>query len=365
MCYLAAAFKRYTPAVGLVLMLASYGAAQQPPSELRVAVAVVSPFVMKKNGTLDGFSIELWNAIAARLRVKTTYIVMPDGASLAEAMRSKKADLIATPVVITSARDLEFDFSLPIMQSGLQVMVREGGRTAKTNPLKDLLHLLFSKTTVIWLGIALVLVLIPAHLVWLLERRHKDSMISNRNYFPGIFEALYWAISTLTTQAEFMPHQWAARLLAIFWMFAGVVFVAFYTAQLTTTLTVQQIQGEINGPEDLPGKPVATIENTTAADYLTGQNIQAQAFRRLDDMFAALLNKKVDAVVFGARVLGYYAAHQGKGRVTLVGPEFNADSIAMVFPRDSPLRRRIDVALLQLHENGSYREIYRKWFGGP
>jgi hypothetical protein len=49
------------------------------------------------------------------------------------------------------------------------------------------------------LGIALLLVLIPAHLVWLIERRHEGGMISNRNYFPGFLEAIYWAVSTLTT----------------------------------------------------------------------------------------------------------------------------------------------------------------------
>ena len=48
-------------------------------------------------------------------------------------------------------------------------------------------------------------------------------------------------------------------------MFVGVVFVAFYTAQLAATLTVQQIQGGINGPEDLPGKKVATTRGSTAA----------------------------------------------------------------------------------------------------
>lgn len=44
-------------------------------------------------------------------------------------------------------------------------------------------------------------------------------------------------------------------MLAVLWMFVGMVYVAFYTAQLTTTLTVQAIRGSINGPEDLPAKP--------------------------------------------------------------------------------------------------------------
>jgi polar amino acid transport system substrate-binding protein len=89
-------------------------------------------------------------------------------------MRSKRVEVIAAPVVITAAHDEEIDFSLPIMQAGLQIMVRDTGDTAASNPLKDLLRLLFSKTTLLWLGIALILVLIPAHLVWLFECRRKD-----------------------------------------------------------------------------------------------------------------------------------------------------------------------------------------------
>ena len=34
-----------------------------------------------------------------------------------------------------------------------------------------------------------------------------------------------------------------ARVVAVLWMYTGVVFVALYTAQLTATLTVQQIAG--------------------------------------------------------------------------------------------------------------------------
>ena len=112
-----------------------------------------------------------------------------------------------------------------------------------------------------------------------------------------------------------MPHQWVARTFAIFWIFAGVVFVAFYTAQLTTTLTVEQIRGAIEGPGDLPGKQVATIAGSTAADYLRAQNAQVQEFATPDQVYKALLDKKVDAVVLPAPLLLYYAAHEGKGRV--------------------------------------------------
>jgi polar amino acid transport system substrate-binding protein len=176
---------------------------------------------------------------------------------------------------------------------------------------------------------------------------------------------MYWAISCLTAQAETMPHQWLARLFSIFWMFAGVVFVAFYTAQLTTTLTVQQIQGTINGPEDLAGKQVGTVSKSAAADFLYSDQAQVREFQHPQQMFEALLDKKVDAVVFTTPVLLYYAAHEGKGRVKMVGAEFLTGPLALVVQLDSPLRRKINAALLALRENGTYQQLYNKWFGVP
>jgi polar amino acid transport system substrate-binding protein len=319
---------------------------------------------MQQNGSLTGFNIELWNAIAARLKLKTTYQIAPDVITLEEAMRFKRADLTVAPVLVTSARDEVFDFSYPILEAGMQIMVRDTHQEALTaNPLWATVRLILSRTTVVWLGMALLLVLIPAHVIWLLERRHGDGMISSRKYLPGIFEAIYWALSTLTTQAETMPRQWLARSLSVFWMFAGVVFVAFYTAQLTTTLTVEQIRGAIEGPNDLPNKQVATITNSLAATYLREHHAQVHEFPTTDQMFTALLDKNVDAVLMTAPILRYYAAHEGKGRVKLVGHEINIAPLAIMVQLDSPLRKKIDVALLALREDGSYQQLYEKWFG--
>jgi polar amino acid transport system substrate-binding protein len=115
----------------------------------------------------------------------------------------------------------------------------------------------------------------------------------------------------------------------------------------------------------LPGKQVATLARSAAVDYLRQRNAQVQEFPTPDQMFKAFLDKKVDAVVFSGPVLDYYVAHEGKGRVNIVGPQFNTAPIAIAFQLDSPLRRKVDGALLALREKGSYQQLYDKWFGGP
>ena len=235
--------------------------------------------------------------------------------------------------------------------------------TVVQNPLPELFRVLFSRSFLIWLGISLLFILIPAHLLWILDRGNADGVSPNKSYFPGIFDSMMWAFSALTSQVPSMPRQWLARVLGLIWMFAGVVFVAAYTAQLTTTLTVEQIRGAINGPDDLPGKRIATLKATTSADYLREHNIEAQEFPDTDTMFQALRDGKVDAVLFSAPTLRYYAAHAGKGNVRMVGPEFRKADLGLVLPLDSTLRRRINAALLALRDDGTYEKIYGKWFG--
>ena len=132
---------------------------------------------------------------------------------------------------------------------------------------------------------------------------------------------------------------------------------------MTAALTVQQIRGSIDGPADLPGKQVATIADSHAAEYLRAHNAHVQGFHSLDDAFKALLDKRVDAVVFTAPSLLYYASHDGKGVVKTVGPQFDTVTLSFAFQLDSPLRRKVNGAMLALRENGTYAQLYQEWFG--
>ena len=342
----------------------SLPAFSQPPT-LRVELFKVPPFVMERDGELTGFSVELWRQIAERLKVTTDYHIASDVTAALNALRARTADLLIPGIYITVERDREFDFSYMIWEGGQQVMVQDTRKAGVARPLEDFVDLLFSRTSLAWLGIALAFMLIPAHLVWFIERRHKEGIIQTERYWPGIFHAIHWSATTLLTQAEQAPRRPLARVVSFLWMFTGIVFVALYTAQLTADITVGQIQGAINGPQDLPGKRVGTIKDTVSADYLRAHNAALQEYTRPDELIAALLNKQVDAIVFSAAPLIYYATHEGKGLVRLVGPEFDKREAAIAFPSDSPLRRQVNSALVALQEDGTYGRLYSKWFGSP
>ncbi len=209
----------------------------------------------------------------------------------------------------------------------------------------------------------LILMLVPAHIVWALERRHDESIVRHKSYFPGIFEAAWWTVSCLATQSEEMPKTVVARVVAVIWMFFAIIFTAYVTAALTANLTLQTLRGDIQGPDDLPGKRVATVSGSTSEGYLKGASIKSLAFPGIDGALEALRKKEVEAVVFDAPILKYFAATRGAGQVSLVGPVFRHESYGFVLPNNSPWRKKINFALLSLREDGTYDALNTKWFG--
>jgi polar amino acid transport system substrate-binding protein len=326
---------------------------------IKVATRVLSPFVTEENGELGGFSIELWRNIAQELDIKSEFIKTKNVSELLDAVKSKRADVGIAAISVTAQREQDFDFSQPIFDSGLQILVRAQGQQSS---IGRLFGSIFTPTLFQLLGIMALIVLIPAHIIWLVERNHKGGFLENNAYFPGIFKACWWAAATLATQAEEMPKGAWGRVIAVLWMFISVVFIAYFTATVTTSLTVEQLQSNIKGPSDLPGKKIATIAGSTSANYLQQQRLEAKEFKQTEEAYDALNNSEVDAVVYDAPILLYYAAHDGKGKVQVVGNVFKKEGYAIALPNGSPYRKAISTALLSLQEKGTYQDIYDKWF---
>ncbi len=83
----------------------------------------------------------------------------------------------------------------------------------------------------------------------------------------------------------------------------------------------------------------------------------------MEDAFDALLKGEVEAVVYDAPNLLYYANGEGKGKVTVVGNIFEPQDYGLALPQGSPLREKITRAILTLIESNELESIKVKWFG--
>ena len=136
----------------------------------------------------------------------------------------------------------------------------------------------------------------------------------------------------------------------------------YYDAGLV--ILVRADNTDIKNFEDLKGKAVATKLATTSADYLKAQGIEnVKLFPNTDNLFMELLTKNVDAVFFDSPPLMYYAQNQGQGKVKVVGPLYQGQSYGIAFPQGSELREKVTISILKMKEDGSYDELYKKWFG--
>jgi ABC-type proline/glycine betaine transport system substrate-binding protein/ABC-type amino acid transport substrate-binding protein len=335
----------------------------EPVPTLRVVTLRSEPFVIYRSGRYEGFTIELWEAIARNLGVEYEIYGVNTIAKLLDEVHRGAAEVAVAGIGITSDRERALDFSHAYFESGLQIMVLEGTGSVLREVLSKIHSVLFSSETLYALGIFLVVLILAAHVIWLLERR--DNPQFPIGYPQGIWQSIWWAVVTVTTvgYGDKTPRGAVGRLFGIFWILAGYFVFAYFTASVTTTATVQELHGFINGPQDLFGKKVATVEKSTAAAYLHGQGISAELLKNVDEAYQLLETGRVDAVVYDAPVLQHYAAKKGKGKVRVVGLMFQEKSYGMALRIHSPYRDKINIALLKLIEEGVYRQIEQKWFG--
>lgn len=185
----------------------SASAAPESPREITVATREVAPFVMTRDGVKTGFAVDLLDLIAKRAGWTITYLDTGATNSTEQltTVTDGRADAAVGSISITAERRKSFDFSQPILNSGLQIAVPIGRDKPIAPGLTDFLKLLFSSTMLVWLGVALVLTVIPAHITWLLERRHPQSMVS-KSYFPGVFQAFRWSLGMLAAQPDDAPR---------------------------------------------------------------------------------------------------------------------------------------------------------------
>ena len=93
-------------------------------------------------------------------------------AKLLDEVTRGAADLAIAGIGMTSKREQNLDFSHPFFESGLQIMVSEDLDTPLEVVFAKVFSILLSPGLAYGVGVFLVVLLVAAHIIWLLERRH-------------------------------------------------------------------------------------------------------------------------------------------------------------------------------------------------
>ena len=71
----------------------------------------------------------------------------------------------------------------------------------------------------------------------------------------------------------------------------------------------------------------------------------------------------IDAVFYDAPNVGYFARTKGEGEVKTVGPLYEGQQYGIALVEGSDWVDEVNTALAAIKEDGTYEEIYEKWFG--
>ena len=313
------------------------------------------PFAIKSpDGEWTGISIELWKQLAQELGV--TYEIREyDLPGLLAAVHAHQVDVAVASLTVTAEREEKLDFSHPIYSTGLSIAVLPGGKGGTLAVVKGLLTWDLAKL----LAALFALLSAIGVLVWMIERRN------NRSQFGTVVDGVWWSAVTMTTvgYGDKSPVTLPGRLLGIVWMFAAIIIISFFTATVTSTLTVDRLESSIKGPEDLVHVRVATIAGSTSAAYLDHHAIKHRDVATVLAGEQAVLAGDIDAMVYDAPILQYVAKHDLGGAVMVLPTVFDHQDYALALPDGSPLREQINRVLLKELGSDHWHALVERYLG--
>ncbi|MCG7344120.1 glutamine ABC transporter substrate-binding protein GlnH [Sporosarcina sp. ACRSL] len=132
-----------------------------------------------------------------------------------------------------------------------------------------------------------------------------------------------------------------------------------------TAILVRADEEEINTVDDLKGKIVATKQGTSSYDYATEiEGLKDLVpFPNIDQAYMELQKGSADAVIFDLPNIQYYIKTSAEGKVKITGDLLEGQSFGIAMPKGSEWKEKIDAALAEVIDNGTYEELYKKWFG--
>jgi polar amino acid transport system substrate-binding protein len=140
--------------------------------------------------------------------------------------------------------------------------------------------------------------------------------------------------------------------------------IDFSDGYFTATQSVMVKTGsDITGIDDLQGRRIGVQRGTTGADLAaTVQGAEVLRYEIIDDAFNALAGDRVDAVINDYAVSAYAAERRDDFEIVDRNP--TVENYGLVFSKEkTALRDAFNAGLAEIRANGTYDEIYRKWFG--
>jgi len=236
---------------------------QSPKDTLLVGFTPASPFIIDEGDQLEGISIWLWEHCAKEMELNYQLIPLPLH-DILDSLKTGGIDLSINPLTITSDRLKDFRYTTPFYASH-SIVVK-----SHLSPLDRLFNFLssfFSLSVLSGLLILFTFIALFGFLEWYFERKVNPQDF--RKGWKGVWDGLWWSVVTMTTvgYGDKTPKSRGGKIVALIWMFSGLLFVSGLTASVASSLTITQLSDDTAVLEDFKNRSVGTIAETSSETY--------------------------------------------------------------------------------------------------
>ncbi|KAM7480986.1 hypothetical protein LguiB_005569 [Lonicera macranthoides] len=316
---------------------------------------------------VTGFCVDVFEAVMNALPyvVPFEYIpfAKPDGSAagsydeLVYQVFIGNFDAVVGDVTIRANRSLYANFTLPFTESGINMIV-----PVKDKKAKNAWVFLKPLTWDLWVT-SFCFFIFVGFVIWILEHGINEDF---KGTLPQQLGTSFWfSFSTMIFSHKEQVVSNLSRLVVIIWCFVVLILTQSFTASLSSTLTVKQLEPTFTSVEELieKGENVGYAKGSFVQGLLRNFNMsKLKEYDTRDELHMKFSKGEIGAAFGEIPYMKLFLAEHCS-KYTMVGPTFKSNGFGFVFPKSSPLVPDVSRAVLHVTEGDKMEKIEKAWFG--
>lgn len=311
----------------------------------------------KSTDQFEGISAWLWEQVASELDqpYELRELTLSD---MLDQLEGGTLDVAINPLTVTSDRIERMEFTQPFFVSSSAVATRSSsGIESALAFIKKFFSANFLKA----IFVLFIVIFIFGFIAWLFERK------ANPEEFPdgwqGMWEGIWWSAVTMTTvgYGDKSPRSLGGRIVALVWMFTAIIIISGLTASIASSLTVNQLSGDIESLQELRQHDLGSVAASASLQFLEDNYVPVQPFKHVQAGLDALESGEIEAFVYDEPILKYEILSGNRTELQVLPYRFNTQYYSYGLPKGSPLADRINPIMLSILESSRWQAILSEY----
>ena len=160
------------------------------------------------------------------------------------------------------------------------------------------------------------------------------------------------------------PKSRGGKIVALVWMFSGLLFVSGLTASVASSLTVMNLESEVEDFNKFKNKPVGSIESSSSIAFLKDNFFNSvKTYTSVESGLEDLSDKKIQAFLYDEPILKYRLKNQDRfDNIKLLPVKFDLQLYAFGLPKKhASLEQLISQKILEITESHEWRVVLNEF----